>query len=465
MRLTPVIAILLGGASVAWADAPPRYARRCTAGAPELPAARTLLARLDQAITRAALDAPAAPLTKELDALLATPCFRVAEALGEPAVHGASTLALKRWWKDGGHAWLGSELGADADATFPPTLRETLVLDGAAKHPLARLLCKTTDAACGAETAGWIARAERAFQDRAEKDARWRGSGYTMNLYARSAPPKDDADASPRMRTLDAPLWQCAFPAKGKQQQDFEVWEECVSALRVSTTLFPVGAFRAPTSGWFVVRGRRGHYQFCDQLTAFDLATGAYYASKSCSGLALRTNGAVDAAKTDAARTPVIETGRVSVDTLREAAWMIMLAPHVDATGYASASTFPIPPGLDVKVAIGDVRGGSAGSAWGSSAQTRLAWTWIDGAAIVADGILTWPDSYRDAETHAAELLRIAEAGLVAGCPPAPLPGPIVKGCGKGGVSAVDTSPASVCKVQAELSAQLAKLSGSGCRR
>ena len=137
-----------------------------------------------------------------------------------------------------------------------------------------------------------------------------------------------------------------------------------------------------------VVRGRRGHYQFCDQLTAFDLATGAYYASKSCSGLALRTNGAVDAAKTDAARTPVIQTGRVSVDNLREAAWIIMLAPHVDATGYASASTFPIPPGLDVKVAIGDVRGGSAGSAWGSSAQTRLAWTWIDGAAIVADGIL-----------------------------------------------------------------------------
>ena len=41
-------------------------------------------------------------------------------------------------------------------------------------------------------------------------------------------------------------------------------------------------------------------------------------------------------------------------------------------------------------------------------------------------------------------------------CPPAPLPNPILKGCGKAGVSSIDSSAANLCKVQTELSARLA---------
>lgn len=81
---------------------------------------------------------------------------------------------------------------------------------------------------------------------------------------------------------------------------------------------------------------------------------------------------------------------------------------------------------------------------------------------MIAEGTLTWPDSYRAGKDHAVGLLRVVEARVVPVCPPAPLPNPILQGCGKGGVSAIDSSPASLCKVQAELSARLA---GFRCKK
>jgi hypothetical protein len=436
------------------ADDAPRFARLCTKGSRELPAATARLKQLDQAITTAANDAPSSPLLKELRALLATPCFEVAEATGDLDLRKTTTLALKRWWKDGGHEWLADQLSADGTMSFPPSVRPTLSLETSPKHPLARLLCRATDPTCGTETAGWIARAEDAFRARAKANARWRGDGYTINLYARSSPPKEDATESPRSQTLDVPLWRCAHPAKGKL--DFESWSACVSALRTSVAMFPVGAVRAPTSGWLVIRGRRGHYQFCDQLTAYDLATGSYYASKSCSGLALQGDGSVNGQQTDAARTPVLEAGRVSVDNLREAAWMMFLATELDERGYESLDAFPMPPGLDPKVEVGTVSGTMSSSGWGSSAQTTLSWTWVDKAQVVAEGTLIWPDSDHPGKDHAVDLLRVVEAGLVPGCPPAPLPNPLLNGCGKGGVSAIDDSAANLCKVQTDLSTRLA---------
>ncbi|NLF04380.1 MAG: hypothetical protein GX593_05185, partial [Actinomycetales bacterium] len=347
-----------------------------------------------------------------------------------------------------------AQLSADGTVTFPPSVRPTLSLEHSPKHPLARLLCRTTDRDCGIETAGWRARAEEAFRARAKLDARWRGEGYTADLYARSTPPTENDASDAHFQTLDVPLWRCAHPAKGKR--DFATWTRCVRALRTPVALFPVGAVRAPTSGWLVIRGRRGHYQFCDQLTAYDLATGSYYASKSCSGLALQTNGAVNAQRTDAARRSTIETGRVSIDNLREAAWMMFLADELEDGGHAAADTFPLPPGLEPEVEVGVLHGIGGASAWGSSAQTRLAWTWVDGSEVVAEGTLTWPYSYLAGEDHAVSLLRVVEAGLVPGCPPAPLPTPLSSGCGKGGVSAIDSSAASLCKVQTELSTRLA---------
>ncbi|MDX2091056.1 MAG: hypothetical protein SFX73_24565 [Kofleriaceae bacterium] len=455
MRVLPNLAVglVLAAASSASADGGKRVVRLCAKGQRELPAAEAQLKQLDQAIAKAAADAPSAPLVKQLEALLTTPCFQLAETVGELDLSGATTLALKRWWKEGGHEWLTDQLSTGDTVSFPPSVRPTLSIENSPKHRLARLLCRAADATCGLATAGWTMRAEEAFRDRAKQKARWRGNGWTVNLYARSAPPKQEDNADTHSQTLDVPLWQCANPTKGRR--DFESWSACVRALRHEVALFPAGAMRAPTSGWLVIRGRRGHYQFCDQLTAYDLATGAYYASKSCSGLVLQGDGSVDAQKTDAARTPTVETGRVSVDNLREAAWMIFLVDELDETGYEDLDVFPVPPTLKPKAEYGVVSGRSY-SAWGSSAQTTLSWTWVDGAKVVAEGKLTWPDSSHVAEDYAVDLLRVVEAGLVPGCPTTPLPNPLLSGCGKGGVSAVDSSAASLCKVQAELSTRLA---------
>nr|WP_128798116.1 hypothetical protein [Corallococcus coralloides] len=60
------------------------------------------------------------------------------------------------------------------------------------------------------------------------------------------------------------------------------------------TSQLELGRIRAPMDGWLVIRGRRGHYSFCDQLDAFHLGTGTLYRSSSCSGLALKSDGRVD---------------------------------------------------------------------------------------------------------------------------------------------------------------------------
>ncbi len=107
----------------------------------------------------------------------------------------------------------------------------------------------------------------------------------------------------------------------------------------------PLGRFRAPDRGWLVIRGRRGHYEFCDELRAYDVETGAAYVAKSCSGLHLRPGGSVDFEATNASRKAAVEAGRVDVANLREAVWMILLAPQAQE-GYLSADYFSLPKGM-----------------------------------------------------------------------------------------------------------------------
>ena len=94
-----------------------------------------------------------------------------------------------------------------------------------------------------------------------------------------------------------------------------------------------------------MIRGRRGHYEFCDELGVYDLETGAAYLAKSCSALHLRPGGRVNFEATNAARKAVVEAGRVNVANLREAVWMILLAPQAEEV-FLSADYFPIPKGV-----------------------------------------------------------------------------------------------------------------------
>ncbi len=90
-----------------------------------------------------------------------------------------------------------------------------------------------------------------------------------------------------------------------------------------------------------------------------------------------------------------------------------------------------------------------------NSGQTQLSWSWMTAEGqVLASGTLTWPSSYSAPEAHAADLLRIAELGLSAGCPPAKLPS-FSAGTPGSGVSAIDARPQEVTALQGELATTL----------
>ena len=165
-----------------------------------------------------------------------------------------------------------------------------------------------------------------------------------------------------------------------------------------------------------MIAGRRGHYDFCDTTRAYNLATGAAFISDSCSGLALMRDGNVDVDATNSARVESTRAGRVPVQNLREAVWMMLFRGEAAAL-QLTAEYYPLPAGFIPQVTVrGRDRNPSTDMMMVSTAQTSLTWWWMPpgGAAFV--GQLKWPGSFDAAEDHAVSLLSVAEAGLVEGC-------------------------------------------------
>lgn len=100
------------------------------------------------------------------------------------------------------------------------------------------------------------------------------------------------------------------------------------------------------------------------------------------------------------------------------------------------------------------------GMSW-NSGQTQLSWSWMtaDGH-VLAFGTLTWPSSYSVPEAHAADLLRIAELGLSAGCPPAKLPA-FAPAALQAEISARDARPQDVAALKGELAMALREYASS----
>src|SRR5262249_15238973 len=140
--------------------------------------------------------------------------------------------------------------------------------------------------------------------------------GHLLAGWKRERPPTDD----------DCPAYARGAP----RRRQLASFRECLDASAERSLAFPIGRVKKPTAGWLVVSGRRGHYEFCDELRAFDLATGSAYRVASCSGLALMSGGAVDHRATDAARKQDRERGMVSLDEIREAAWMLLQLGELD---------------------------------------------------------------------------------------------------------------------------------------
>jgi hypothetical protein len=183
----------------------------------------------------------------------------------------------------------------------------------------------------------------------------------------------------------------------------------------------PLGKMKAPT-GWVAIAGRRGHYGFCDTVRVYDLQTGAAFIDDSCSSLQLIPNGRVDADATNRLRVQHTKVGSVSVDNLREAVWMLLVRGEARETQLRS-STYPLPAG--VVPLFTAQRGGWSErmtGGWGNTGQTYLTWRWKPDTTAGLQGQVVWPMSADAAESHAASLLEIAEAGFVEGCTSRPIP-------------------------------------------
>jgi hypothetical protein len=174
--------------------------------------------------------------------------------------------------------------------------------------------------------------------------------------------------------------------------------------------------------GWLVLFGRRGHYEFCDELRAYDLDTGSAHVVRSCSGLALNTNGSVNGPLTRASRRAERLEGTLPIDALREAALMTILARRVEDDVVVGGRGIELPAGVDRVVTLDDVAITRSGNVSFSSAQTTLRWFWITDGCVRTFGYLTWPDDYVAGVDYADELIAIAEGGLAEGRAPAPFP-------------------------------------------
>jgi hypothetical protein len=199
------------------------------------------------------------------------------------------------------------------------------------------------------------------------------------------------------------------------QLTQFERWVQCIGSEVPRTYRYPKLRYRAPERGWLVLRGRRGHYRFADEVRAYDLQTGAAYVASSQSALVLDGPG-VDYAATDAARKPESFTGNVAADLVREIAFVLLTA-RAPTPKRSRLQAVALPPGLPVTLSPGKgVASMLPQEPWsGSSAQTKITYELV-GAGAPVRGEFTWPDSYVPAEEHADVLLRSLEAGLERGC-------------------------------------------------
>lgn len=393
--------------------------RPCAKDTDDAKAAATQIDALDAKIDALAANASGEAVGKEIESLLEGPCFGLVSA--PYPFEFDSGLAVKKWWLDGGKWWLENQLalglprdpaampGTTHHLVVPPTARKSLAADVHKKSPLLPLLCPA-DAAlpdskstCGRETRGWMFRAEMAFSHAVEAKR-----SKFLDLSPQPEPPPTRE--------------KCLADAKAAPAElAFSKYSECVHETAQRTDALPLGRYAAPTEGWIVLRGRRGHHGFCDEIRAYDLATGSAYIAKSCGGLVLMPGGSVNGPATSATRQSSALVGRLPIEPLREAALLIMLSETADHDAVLSAFGWFIPP--EIAIQMPERRHGGLGMSGGwSSGRTVMEASWVLGGRGQARAAVHWPDADEAAREHATELLAIAELGFVSGCAPAAMP-------------------------------------------
>jgi hypothetical protein len=364
------------------------------------------LKAIDIAVRSLAADAHPEALIARIEAMVNTKCF---EILGGISLRAADGLSLKTYWESGGFARLRDtlHLGEKGHRMMwtEPSVRRSLTVETVPTSPVIGMLCSVNDEDCGTETAAWELRADQIFT-----------LAGTANDRVH-----ESIDCAARARTVPP-------------RRRFKVWRECFEGSQadrwsVGRTSLPIGRTRAPKQGWLVIKGRRGHYSFCDEVGAYDLATGSAYVLSSCSALALEASGTVNAKATNDARQTQFKIGHLSIDHLREAVWMMVLLDELDSDVRVNSVGTELPEWIQAQVDsegwdLGGIIGGAHG---GSTAQTTFDWDIVGGDHLQKSGRLTYPYSMNVAEDHAIHLLRIAEMKFEHGCPEVTMPVSLVK--------------------------------------
>lgn len=381
--------------------------------------ARAELDAIDEAIGHLGPGDDFQPLVERLRKLVDCECF---ELLGSVDVDAKSALSLRTYWDGGASSRVRDALDWGQPGSHlvwsEPSVRRALTLETAPQSPLRALLCPAADETCAAETRGWELRADAAFELAAARDA---GLRKTRRL-----------GDSKKGGSIDIKGDDCSEAiAKLPAHRRFSAFRDCIEGTDDKRVALPIGHLRAPTRGWLVISGRRGHYDFCDETRVYDLKTGSAYRVGTCTSLALLPKGAVDHRATDDGRHPVVELGHVPVDALRETAWMLLLMDEVDREVRVEGWGQSVPKGVAIKQNrssgfLGSLSGWGVGGSW-SSGDTWLRWRigMVDGEgeSELKAGELTWPEERDQPERHhALTLLKVAEAGFHRDCPEAAPP-------------------------------------------
>jgi len=398
------------------------------------------LALITEHLEPATADARA--VLAEMRAAVARPCLRHVE----PAVllpTGATLASLRQGWDDG-LRWVLETAVEGLKVEDGKTLLElppevVPPLDDQAVRERAPLRCSPADASC-ARSRSYIYRAEAAFDDDARLDASAR---YPQ------APGRGDT-----YQVVELPASVCW--SGDHRPVTFDEWVGCVAAHAPRTRRFAETQLRAPERGWLVLRGRRGHYQFAEEVRAYDLATGAAYVARDVGAIVVppapSTKQGLDS-----------YVGRVAPDQLRELAF-VLLARRAIVTVRTDIVTAVVPNELPRKLSD-DPEGGMffGGEFWSSSNQTRIGFVFDDGT-LRRTGEFTWPSAQDSVETYIDQLVRVMEAGLVRGCAPAKLPSMARLRGDAGQVSSVDAAPSKRADAHLELERQLDGLRTQACR-
>lgn len=419
----------------------------CAQDSPDLADATAWLDALDRQI-RSLKPKPGDSHTAANEALIALSRHRcmLLSRVGADELRAEAAPALIDFWDNDGKFWIESQLNMARGRRlqYPPPMRKVMAIETRPGHPATSLLCSLSDPTCGKETTGWWQRAEASFRLKAAPIPR---INRTQGPFAQvPLTEKDCRDEA------------IALPAAER----YATWQRCAGELRSYGFAMPLGRVRAPTSGWLVVRGRRGHYSYCDEVRMYSLATGATYISQSCSLLMLLIAG-----DGTPARNRQVVRGSVPVDNIREVAWMLLQVEE-SIEDFTGRNYFTVPAGIEPMDGPDNpfLSGRPRTSRWASSDQTTLAWALTDATGEhLVSGKATWPGN-RDGgpNDYAIELLQIAEAGFMPGCPAEKPPEDIGLGESRPAVSPLDANPVELSRVERDLMTDLHQAARADCQ-